>query len=362
MMLVSDITTELAMSMTAAEARARLDTAAKKLIKHRIILAEIMRNCVEEFKGFDRDYIMQNCFVGEVHMNEISVDQDVPDDDSSIIGSDTEDISEKEGLVRYDLVFDAVVPETGKIIRMVINIEIQVNTNLSYAVVTRAIYYLARLISRQKGTVFNHSDYEKIQKVYSIWICPDPKHENMNSIAEYGFTQQKVFGKVKEPIENYDKMKAIIISLNDEGSENRNDLIRLLSTLLSTTETIETRKQILEDEFSIPMTKQIDEEVLEMCNLGMAIEMKGVERGMAKGLEKGIAQGLAQGITQGIAQGMEKGIAQGLAQGITQGMEKGILSSIEKLMKTMKLTVQQAMDALEVPESEQPHYAALIGS
>ena len=59
-----------------------------------------------------------------------------------------------------------------------------------------------------------------------------------------------------------------------------------------------------------------------MCNLGMAIEMKGMEK----------------------------------------GLEKGLLSSIEKLMKTMKWTVQQAMDALEVPESEQPHYAALIGS
>ena len=86
---MSEISTELAMSLTAAEARARLDTAAKKLIKHRIILAEIMRQCVEEFKGYERSYIMENCFVGEVRMNEISVDQDVPDADSSIVGSDT---------------------------------------------------------------------------------------------------------------------------------------------------------------------------------------------------------------------------------------------------------------------------------
>ena len=97
---MSDIVTELAMSMTAAQARARLDAAAKKLIKHRVILAEIMKNCVEEFKAYDRDYIIENCFVGEVRMNEISVDQDVPDADMSIIGSDTEDLSENEGLVR----------------------------------------------------------------------------------------------------------------------------------------------------------------------------------------------------------------------------------------------------------------------
>ena len=330
---MSEISTEFAMSLTAAEARARLDTTAKKLIKHRIILAEIMRQCVEEFKGYERSYIMENCFVGEVHMNEISVDQDVPDADSSIVGSDTEDNSDSEGLIRYDLVFDAIVPDTQKIIRLVINIEIQVDTYLTYSLVTRAIYYLARLISRQKGTVFNHSDYDKIQKVYSIWICPDPKMQNKNSIAEYGFTQQKVFGRVNEAVENYDKMKAIIISLNDEGQENRNDLIRLLSTLLSTTESVESRKQILEEEYNIPMTKQIDEEVLDMCNLGMAIEMRGVEKGI------------------------QKGRAEGREEGMEKGIKKGILSSIEKLMKTMKLTAQQAMDALEIPDEERAAYA-----
>ena len=124
----------------------------------------------------------------------------MPDADSSIVGSDTEDNSKNEGLVRYDLVFNAIVPKTREKIRLVINVEIQVDTELSYAIVTRGVYYAARLISRQKGTVFEHMDYDKIQKVYSIWICPDPNKENVNSIAEYGFTQQKVIGKVNEPV------------------------------------------------------------------------------------------------------------------------------------------------------------------
>ena len=242
MVPLSEISTDFAMNLSASEARARLDAAAKKLLKHRIILAEILKNCVEEFAGYDRDYIVENCFAGEVHTNEISLDQDMPDADSSIIGSDTEDNSESEGLIRYDIVFDAVIPDSKKIVRLVINLEVQVSTNLSYSVVTRAVYYLARLISRQKGTVFSHSDYEKIQKVYSIWICPDPKRRNMNSIAEYGFVQQKVFGNVEEPVNNYDKMKAIIISLNNGGTDNGNDIIRLLSTLLSTTETATNKK------------------------------------------------------------------------------------------------------------------------
>ena len=43
------------------------------MVKHRIILAEILKECVEEFKDFDIKYIEDNCFVGEVQVNEVWV-------------------------------------------------------------------------------------------------------------------------------------------------------------------------------------------------------------------------------------------------------------------------------------------------
>ena len=308
--------TNLADSIDASDSRAKLDAVAKKLIRHRIILAEILKECVEEFHECEVSYIEQHCIIGNVRVDEISVDQDMPDADTSITGSNTEDASDKEGTIHYDLVFDAQAPKTDEIIRLIINVEIQVDMNPGYPLITRAIYYLGRLISRQKGSVFTKSDYGKIRKVYSIWICPNPKRENMNSIAEYGFTQQKVIGAVNEPVGNYDKMKAIIISLNDEGMENRTGIIRLLSTLLSTTETVAKRKRILENEFNIPMTREIEEEVSEMCNLGMAVEAMGIEK----------------------------------------GVEKTMLASIRSLMETLKLSSKQAMDALKIPEADQKKY------
>lgn len=117
-------------------------------------------------------------------------------------------------------------------------------------------------------------------------------------------------------------MKIIIISLNDKGMEGDNSIIRLLSTLLSTTESVEKRKQILESEFNIPMTKEIEEEVLEMCNLGMAVELKGVK----------------------------------------QGKEQSLLESIRNRMKNLKLSTEQAMDALGIPKDDQARYAAMLGS
>ena len=119
-------------------------------------------------------------------------------------------------------------------------------------------------------------------------------------------------------------MKAIIISLNDEGMENRTDIIRLLSALLSTTETVAKRKRILEDEFNIPMTHEIEEEVSEMCNLGLAVEEMGIEKGVEKGIKK--------------------------------GMENTMLANIRSLMETLKLSAKQAMDALKIPESDQKKY------
>lgn len=52
----------------------------------------------------------------------------------------------------------------------------------------------------------------------------------------------------------------------------------------------------------------------------------------------------------------EEAMEEGLEQGMEQGMEKGIRS----LMENMKLSLEQAMDALNIPVEEQPMYAARI--
>ena len=53
---------------------------------------------------------------------------------------------------------------------------------------------------------------------------------------------------------------------------------------------------------------------------------------------------------------LEEGLQQGIQQGIRQGVEDGI----RNLMETMKLSLNQAMDALKIPADEQPMYAAKI--
>ena len=330
------VQTGLANSMDASVNKTRLDEVAKKLIKHKVILAEILKECVEEFREYDVSYIEKYCIMGEVDLNKIPVDQDAVDTttdaaemhdatdtidaDSMIVGLDTEDASNAEKTVRYDIVFDAVVPKSKDIIRLVINVEIQVDMTPGYPLITRVIYYLGRLISRQKGTVFQHSDYGKIRKVYSIWICPNPGKKRGNSLAEYGFVQKKVIGNVQEPVENYDKMSAIIITVDDDGMNSETGIIRLLSTMFSINESVEKRKEILEKEFHIPMTKELEGDMQAMCNFSDAVEYYAYQR----------------------------------------GEEQATLSNLRNLQQTLNFSLQQAMDALRISKDDQEKYIKLL--
>ena len=99
-----------------------------------------------------------------------------------IDGLNTEANSINEQTVYYDIRFKACLPDSDEPVQLIINLEIQLNDTPGYPLVTRGFYYCARMISEQYGTVFTDEHYEKIQKVYSIWICPDPAKKRKNGI------------------------------------------------------------------------------------------------------------------------------------------------------------------------------------
>ena len=88
----------------------------------------------------------------------------------------------------YDVRFDAIAPKSAdsteqeEVIRLIINVEAQTKFKPGYPLTKRAIYYCSRMISAQHGPIFTKSEYGKIRKVYSIWICTQPSDgfENTN--------------------------------------------------------------------------------------------------------------------------------------------------------------------------------------
>ena len=54
------------------------------------------------------------------------------------------------------------------------------------------------------------------------------------------------------------------------------------------------------------------------------------------------------------------GMEAGRKEGKKDGREAERINSIRNLMESLKLTSQQAMDALKIPSAEQPYYLSLL--
>ncbi len=312
--------TTLAGDILAAQERARYDAAVKKLLADKRILAWILKGCVGEF--FDRavNEIAEQYIEGEPQVAEASVFPDEADLPPKITGTGVEDVTMSEGTVTFDIRFHAAVPGGAGKIGLIINLEAQNDFYPGYPLIKRGIYYCSRMISSQYGTVFTKSHYEKIKKVYSVWICADPPRDRRNTITQYCWTEKSLVGTVKEKADSYDLMTVVMICLGSPQEADEKSVLRLLDVLLSAEAGAEEKQAVLERDFDIPMTEALGRRVTEMCNLSKGVENRGIEK----------------------------------------GIEKGILASVRNLMDTMKLTAEQAMDALKIPESEKAKYASKL--
>ena len=309
--------TTLAQSIDIVQQKAQYDEACKKVLAEKMILAWIMKHTMKEYAEYDVRELVENFIVGEPKVAETNV---LPDETNApkITGTGVEDSTVTEGSITYDIQFRAIVPSSDEIVQMIINVEAQNDFYPGYPLIKRGIYYLARMISSQYGTIFTQSHYEKIQKVYSVWICMNPPKERNNTITEYSLTEKHHVGKVEEVEEYYDLMSAITVCLGKNEEETEHELLRLLDVLLSSDKKAKEKKEILENEFQIPMTEKIETEVEHMCNLSDGVEQKGIEK-----------EHLRQ---------------------IKNKMEKN--KSVEKIAEELELDVENVKNYIEILESK----------
>jgi len=144
--------------------------------------------------------------------------------------------------------------------------------NPGYQLVTRGIYYDARLISAQHGTEFTGKDYSKIKKVYSIWICINPeKKKYRNTINRYRITEECIIGNIRKNPVDYDKMEVLVVCLQCSPEENEpasdSSMIRMLSVLFDRKKNAAAKETILENEYDIIMNEEYNEVMSNMCNV-----------------------------------------------------------------------------------------------
>lgn len=309
-----EVENTLAKNITIADNKAAYDAACKRLLANKVILAWIMKSCLEEYRDFEVDEIAKKYIEAIPQITKVAVnpDEEVEQHSEQIKGAKTEDSTIKEGTITYDIRFYALVPQSEELVSLIINVEAQNNFYPGYPIVKRGIYYCSRMISSQYGVEFTDAHYERIKKVYSIWICANPPKYRENTIARYVIQEENLVGDIAERKENYDLFTVVMICLGHDGDDRYTGILKLLDVLLSSEKEPEEKKKILQNDFHIKMTKILESEVQAVCNLS-----KGVEE---------------------------------------NGIKKGILVSIQNLMESMDWTAEQAMKALKIPETEQEIY------
>lgn len=154
--------------------------------------------------------------------------------------------------------------------------------------------------------------YEKLKKVYSIWICSNPPKYRKNTITAYSMNEKNLVGSVTEKEENYDMLTVLTVCLGGFGDENYEGILRMLDVLLSDRILPEEKKKILKDEFDVAMTKTMEREAMEMCNL---------------------------------------------SQGI---VDRTLINAIINMMKNLNLSEKECMEALDIPEEHRELYHMML--
>ena len=268
----------------AEEQKRQYDAACKNVLSEKGIIANILQDCVGEFQTCSIDEIVNRCIEGQPETGTVLVEPN--GGISRITSQQVEDKSEREGTVFYDIRFTAVAPSDGKPIRLIINIEAQNNFHPGYPLLKRAIYYCSRMISSQYGTVFTKSHYEKIEKVYSIWICTMPTKKWAYTITRYRMREENLVGQTQAPREDYDLLTPILVCLGSKQYTELKGLLRMLNLVLLDNVSPESKTKTLKEEFHVQVTPHLEKGVAEMCNLSEGIEKRGEARGQARGDER----------------------------------------------------------------------------
>ncbi len=282
---ITSMDTEMKNMVRASDKDAQYDEKAKRLLGHKYILAYILVNTVDEFKGMNpRDvvqYIEGEPLIGVVPVEPgmtNSQEDDPVKKGQRIVGFNSENAEINEGLVRFDIVF--YVRMKDGLSQIIINVEAQKDEPKGYEILNRAIFYVSRLISSQKERDFENSSYDDIKRVYSIWVCMNMDENCMNHIH---LMNDNVLGSC-EWKGKMDLLNIVMIGLAEElpGHDERYELHRLLGALLSQELTIDEKLNIIGSEYDIPIEESLRKDVSVMCNLSQGIEDKGIAIGEAR--------------------------------------------------------------------------------
>lgn len=263
--------TEIKSAIKVTDKDAQYDEKAKRLLGNKIILAHILVKTVDEFRGMNPKDVV-SYIEGEPYISMIPIEPGLTNAEKEkegqrIVGLNTENVEINEGLIRFDIIF--YVRMKDGISQVIVNLEAQKDEPTSYYILNRAIFYVSRLISSQKERDFIKTNYNDIKRVFSIWVCMNMDENSMNYVH---LTDDKLLGSYQWK-GGLELLNIVLIGIADEVSahDDKYELHRLLSTLLSIELSVDEKLGIMEKEYRIQVDDRIREDVSAMCNLSQGI-------------------------------------------------------------------------------------------
>jgi len=150
-----------------------------------------------------------------------------------------------------------------------------------YPILKRALYYCSRLIDRQ----LHHTagGYDSLIKVNSIWLMYGCAKYKQGAVNSYRVAEKKLQRALRHCRDTYDLSNILLIYTNEEYDENNTDFQNLIVVLFTNQLSAEKKIEILRKQYHIEVTKKMEEDLNDMCNISMYHERVGLTKGIQVG-------------------------------------------------------------------------------
>ena len=268
--------------------KAKYNAAVKQVLSDPQILAWILKYTVRELAKRSITEII-SYIQGKPEISTIPVHPGTYA--APVEGIPTESTELSSQRVTYDIRFKVLIPALdnseadAEPAEIIINIEAQNKFFENYDLVSRGVFYCARMLSSQVRNEESSCEYAHLKKAYSIWICLNVPQNSEYSITSFHMTREDLFGHMSSTANTrYDLIELIMVCLGrPEYAEKGTKLHQLLTTVLSDTLSPTKKKQIMQEDFDIVTSVALEGGYAQMCNLADGIEERGIQRGFNQG-------------------------------------------------------------------------------
>lgn len=263
------------------------DINAISLLTDAQIFARIIKLLLREFCNVSVEEIEKSI---QFYRENPGKESNMGDNDVVIIPSDSVSKEQRNGEIRYDKHYNVKTKNMEYWIKL--ELEAQNVTNdktLGYHLENRVAYNLGRMMSGQKFVDFSNSDFDRLKKVKSIWIC---LNQATDSIIRFTYKPSLEYGDCDINSLQSEQFEGIIV--NVRGSSEKKQIAKSNGSIISFLEAVfkvedaATKKKVLQEEFHLKITNPLERRLEVMCGVTEFSKNEGREEGLKVGREEGI--------------------------------------------------------------------------